>query len=386
MSNAKNGVAETTALTGGAGVGQVITLTGAIDAAHPSFQDAYGGAASDIPVAVIVGDDFQTCRCDFNGTNQLTVVSIQSQWKGGVYDDSTPTGITLSGTPIAQVAYNAASLVDSLGGLFSKHAGHLQWVDNAGASPTIDFSTGNNQVASNASVGAITLTHVPGMVLNGQLRIDNPSTVTTIASSGTIYWAGNAMPDLSGTLPVILSVIIDGSGDAWIGSTKDFGDGSVITDWVTTGLAEQVDEGAGATWVNPSNAQAEDGSMATSSGASTTDSLRGTTMGFAIPANATIQGVEIRMKMRSLTGAATVGNFRLWSAGNKIGDTRGDGTAIPSTAGGEWITAGGLSDLWGVALTDTIVNATTFGVGLIGVLNGTGIEVDVIQMRVKYLP
>lgn len=208
----KNGVSETTALTGGAGVGQTITLTGQENAWNPTFAQAYGGAATDIPVAVIVGNDWQTCRCDFNGTTGLTVQSIQATYKGGVYDDSAPTGVTLTGTPVAQVGMNAASLVDNLKAIFT---GYAAFDAQVAADATVAFADGNKQTVDAAVNSALTLTF-PG-VGSYILRITNSASLSTITP--TPLWDSGTAPSWAGTS--ILALYYDGTdvyGSAIVGA------------------------------------------------------------------------------------------------------------------------------------------------------------------------
>ena len=111
MTDAKNSLSETTSTSGLIGPAATLTLTGAENTWNPTFQQAFGGAATDIPVVVYEGDSMQTCRVDFNGTTTLTIVSIQSTFEGGTYDDTSPTGITLTGGAVVQCTFNADDFV-----------------------------------------------------------------------------------------------------------------------------------------------------------------------------------------------------------------------------------------------------------------------------------
>lgn len=206
----KNSVSETTATSGGAGVGGVITLTGQENAWNPTFAQAFGGAATDIPVTVIVGDDWQTCRVDFNGTTGLTVQSIQSAYKGGVYDDVGPTGVTLTGTPVAQVTMNAASLVDNFNAQFLASVVFEKINNVSDTNPTVDFRAGNKALINNVTIGNVTL-QFPG-IGNYVLEIENSDTLGTITPS--IYWDGGTPPTWGGTSTLYLyynGTIVKGS-------------------------------------------------------------------------------------------------------------------------------------------------------------------------------
>jgi hypothetical protein len=116
--------------------------------------------------------------------------------------------------------------------------------------------------------------------------------------------------------------------------------------------------------------------------------------GFAVPAGATIIGVEVGIKKKaSATNAIEDYEVRLINqlAGGLVGENR--------IQGGTWLTTnqfyghGGAKDLWGATLTPTIVNqsagANEFGVAILpkragGWSAGKKAEIDVVKMTVYY--
>lgn len=396
MSNAKNNVSMTTAITGGAGIGQVITLVAAENAWNPTFAQAYGGARTDIPVSIRVGNNWQTCRCDFNGVASLTVQSIQSQFEGGVYNDTAPAGINLSGTPVAQVSLNADSLVDAFGALFLTHTRFRNWVDNPATSPTVDFATSNYQIVSNVAAGTIVLTAPAGSVLYGLLRVNAPDTITAITAGGrTVKYVNSVVPTWSVTgSPDYLSVIID-DAQIVIGVSPNVGDGTVITAWHSPAIAAPFDDPSpepGSAWSGAANIYADDGNRATSNSTTvSTDILRSWDFSFdEIPDGSTILAIEVRVK-RDSGGEAnlsvTDGRFELVLSGVTQGVGKSTGVWNPPS-NEVYISGGDVdSDTWGASPTPAMVKDQNFGFQIQANFNGAtgvGARVNHVQMRIRY--
>ena len=157
--------------------------------------------------------------------------------------------------------------------------------------------------------------------------------------------------------------------------------------------------GAGASalaqWSNPGNVTAEDGVYAQSISGGTpwsgTRKMEATQFGFAIPANATIVGFRIRIKGKQNSGIADTGNTV------KVGLTK-DGTALAGSYDSDFAftttnTAYERSDgstetnLFGTTWTPAEVNASTFGVLIVAISDGSATiadQVDVVQVKVFY--
>ncbi len=120
-------------------------------------------------------------------------------------------------------------------------------------------------------------------------------------------------------------------------------------------------------WGTPNNAKVSDNSYAIAVASSTSDSnyLKATNFGFAIPSGATINGVSVSIERYFSTtpNSAKDKVVKLVKGGTVSGDNKADtGTNWPSTDTAK--TYGGAADLWGLTLTDTDTNASTFGVVL----------------------
>lgn len=82
--------------------------------------------------------------------------------------------------------------------------------------------------------------------------------------------------------------------------------------------------------------------------------------GFSIPSNATILGVSVTFGVNCQgTPASTVAQVALWNSAGQVGTAKSPGTVITNTITAN--TYGGAADLWGAALTPSVVNDPSFG-------------------------
>lgn len=145
-------------------------------------------------------------------------------------------------------------------------------------------------------------------------------------------------------------------------------------------------------WVTPGNAAADDGTETQVTAASfdandQTGALRCSNFGFAIPADAVIDGIVVEVEQRRFAGAARDHQVQLFSSpGTGIGDNKATATAWPGTA--TIATYGGAADPWGASLTPAIVNASTFGVQVkaFATAANTDVGIDFVRMTVHYTP
>lgn len=150
----------------------------------------------------------------------------------------------------------------------------------------------------------------------------------------------------------------------------------------------------GTAWVNPENAKASDNVYANCEPAdnSYTQLLKATNFAFAIPAEATITGVEVEIEVKGTGISATMidADVRLVAGGNIVGSQKAQNKALP--AADTYFVYGGASTLWntepigGVKLTPAVINAANFGVvfrGFHQVALKLG-QVDHIRIRVYY--
>ncbi|PIR83472.1 hypothetical protein COU19_00005, partial [Candidatus Kaiserbacteria bacterium CG10_big_fil_rev_8_21_14_0_10_56_12] len=139
------------------------------------------------------------------------------------------------------------------------------------------------------------------------------------------------------------------------------------------------------TWNNPSKAQYSDDSYATDGGlAGTTYYLTAKNFGFAIPAGATISGVQVDVEMKTIGATNAVDNsVKLIKGGAISGTDKATGAYLATVD--TYRTYGGSGDLWGNTLTPADVNASTFGVGVSLTRGGSLTYIDHIRMTVYYV-
>lgn len=154
--------------------------------------------------------------------------------------------------------------------------------------------------------------------------------------------------------------------------------------------------GAGAGWTNPTNTASSDNvyatcSIATASTCTSTHNV--TAMGFAIPAGATVVGIEVLYEKKCSGNLKCNTNT---ASGGAVGITGCTGTSNNDGEGMAWTTSdttttlGGASDMWGLTCTVAQVNAAPFGVGSV-VANSSAISsftasIDYIAVTVYYSP
>lgn len=152
-------------------------------------------------------------------------------------------------------------------------------------------------------------------------------------------------------------------------------------------------EVVGLQWTNPGNAAASDNSYATkicSTSGSSSNTLQATNFGFSIPSGATINGITVEIERKSNRGSPTLvdASVKLIKGGTVSGTDKASASTWPTADA--YATYGSSSDLWGLTLTDSDVNASNFGVSLRVKQSPTGgkltatANVDHIRITVTY--
>jgi hypothetical protein len=141
-------------------------------------------------------------------------------------------------------------------------------------------------------------------------------------------------------------------------------------------------------WVSPTNIYSSDNQFAQITPLAqgrTTHYCRATGFGFAIPSGATIDGVVVEVERREQSAVGVRdSSVRLYKAGWAGDDKADTGTSWPT--GDTYASYGSSTDDWNAALTDTIVNASTFGAGVSAYNPGanTNIYIDHIRITIYY--
>lgn len=138
---------------------------------------------------------------------------------------------------------------------------------------------------------------------------------------------------------------------------------------------------------NPANVAISDNSYATSVllNGQSSQYLKATNFGFAIPTDATVAGVTVAIERNSTVGATTVDNSVKLVKGGTIS---GNDKASASTWGTSDAVAtyGSATDLWGLALTPADINLSTFGVAVSAATTlAATADIDYISITVDYI-
>lgn len=156
------------------------------------------------------------------------------------------------------------------------------------------------------------------------------------------------------------------------------------TGWLIANSGTNVNFDGGFAWTTPDNIISDDAATAIASSTNlvTSQYLVSGTHGALLPAGATVDGVEVRADVVTLSGTG---------AQMLVGLTK-DGTNTlfdPSALTGPGLaTRGGPTSLWGFgSLTEAEVEASTFGAVFVGDLVETGFgnyEIDAVWVKVYY--
>jgi len=130
----------------------------------------------------------------------------------------------------------------------------------------------------------------------------------------------------------------------------------LVADSQTRTVAGTVTDVSGV-WTNAANGASINGSCTYGNG-SNAGNLRLTNWGFAIPANANIDGIEVTIKTASPTAQPS---FTLRKAAGNVGSSKSFTPGGGSCGAGTQTTLGTSTDLWGAAWTAADINAATFG-------------------------
>jgi len=141
-------------------------------------------------------------------------------------------------------------------------------------------------------------------------------------------------------------------------------------------------------WDTPDNAKSSDNVYTRAIGGvggGSSNYLKATNFGFAIPVGSTIDGIEVEFE-RKANIADSVSDFKIYIV-------KADGTygVENKSAGGFWSTVeayfsyGGGADLWSLAWTPANINHANFGVVLATLMLANSIsDVDHIRIKVYY--
>jgi hypothetical protein len=140
-------------------------------------------------------------------------------------------------------------------------------------------------------------------------------------------------------------------------------------------------------WTNPNNMKASDNTYATAT-INNNYTYTGvlTKFGFAIPTDATIKGITVKIEAKAATAARVqIPYVKLIKAGSAAGDNKGNTTKL--TTGDVVYTFGDTTTMWGNTFTPAQINASNFGVEFAcqeTSSNATATSIDGVTITVYY--
>jgi hypothetical protein len=143
-----------------------------------------------------------------------------------------------------------------------------------------------------------------------------------------------------------------------------------------------VDRAGNTAWTNPGNVVSDNASSA--SATVPTDYLVTSGYGFSLPAASAISGVTVRIEA-SETGSGSsdyIPQLASSTTPTLIGSPK---SAITITTGPTISTSGGVTDLWGAALTRAIVNDSGFGATIWSTDTTNTLSIDFVTIAIQYL-
>lgn len=139
--------------------------------------------------------------------------------------------------------------------------------------------------------------------------------------------------------------------------------------------------GAGVDWTTPNNITVgTDAANAFYQTGAASKDLLGSAFGFAIPSNATINGIEVQLRGIQPDGSYSV-NVYIYKGGSRAGTptTTGFNGGAPNT-----VTKGSPTDLWGTTWTAADINADNFGAAVASPGNSNLTSIYWMKITVYY--
>jgi len=206
------------------------------------------------------------------------------------------------------------------------------------------------------------------------------SSTATFVGIGNPTGSGVAQLDVSGTAQII-----------GIGAPAAAGGPSTVdTGFVYCGTGASEDTGSATAWANPTRITASNNSRSRSTNASgvTSDTLVASNFGFSIPGTATIVGVEVRAELSKtyFLDTSTYSYVNIGKDSSTLGTSKAPGDSL--TTSDVNYDDGGSSDMWGLSLTPTEVNASTFQARIrvdhVYLYGTSEVDCDAIAVKIYY--
>ncbi|MDX1698972.1 MAG: hypothetical protein R3250_00070 [Melioribacteraceae bacterium] len=213
MSNYASWVEEDTVTTGTG----AITLGTNLITGSTSFQQAFGSGTVVIPYSIKSGDNREAGEGSYNGTtNVLTRTTPTATLVGGVYNDTLPTPINLTGTsniisPLTAYEYTNR-LLDAVFPTWAGNSTQTSTVINVGANTDVDFSASNKHALTGTGATTINNFTFPQSFAMYFLYIPANVTITAVTATNKIEYGIN---DLTAGKAHIMTIYWDSTTAHW---------------------------------------------------------------------------------------------------------------------------------------------------------------------------
>lgn len=217
MSNIGNWVLESCSTIGTG----ALVLTGALSAKSTTWAKALGAVSIEVYYTIEDGNNRETGIGTFNGTIGITRDTILVTLVGGVYDDISPTAISLSGAANIGCAQNRSTFLSRLakiGGTVKDYGEDSNAKGSISGAQTLDLADGN--VITATITGATTFTFTTSHT-NTSFLLELTNQDTNITWPTAVKWDGGEEPTWTVTgVDVIAFAKI---GSVWYGSPVSIG-------------------------------------------------------------------------------------------------------------------------------------------------------------------
>jgi len=159
------------------------------------------------------------------------------------------------------------------------------------------------------------------------------------------------------------------------------------TDWVLCTAATDLGDVPSIGWGSVGNIVSSNDVYAnwSASSAKNADTLKAFTFNLSIPDGSTIDGVETRVEAKRTAGTVTIGSVRIGKSDAELGTAKTPGDTL--TASDANYDHGGATDLWGLTLSETDVEASSFQIRYVFAMGASStVNVDAVWVKVHYTP
>jgi subtilisin-like proprotein convertase family protein len=349
-----------------------------------------GGTSAALGGSVAGGATGGTWSTPAGGTFNPNATTLNATWTPpGAYSGTATLTLTTSGGPCGTTSANKTIVVNPLPTVNA--GGAMAAICQGGTSAALGGSVGGGATGGTWSTPAGGTFNPNATTLNATWTppgaYSGTATLTLTTSGGSCGTTSANKTIVVNAPPAASGVTICQGATGSITSSAACAAGTSATAGPNFAGTGATSGGAGDSWSNPTRVVANDNSHTTSNIGNVSEALNSTNFGFAIPANAIINGIQVTIgRFASNSNSLQDNSVRLIKAGAATGNNNGaTNTNWPTSEAAA--NYGSTSDLWGTTWTAAQINATNFGVALVvdnENNNDRTASVDYVQVTVTY--